>query len=425
MDPAALEKQGKATADVLTQNFTTMIADFSKSGRAVTLGSAAQMPTFGQAPATQLANDFRAQLSARSLENDREVDRVFKAASQAATAAVDQELRSVGENLLGKARMEQVFKTAELACWRSFDEKLGATQWAVDIPKYKVAKTQVRKEALEAKRARFSAAHDKKLDSHLHTGLQSAKASFKEKAQAGVPMPATQSDIDAQHSQVAVSTLEGLSDFARTLTDTDAFQQVEKKLKEFMEEGRKQLQEKNVELWKVYSDGATRCAAEANEKRSRDCGWLCLFTSVPWWHRRISQTNLQACFTKDAISARMTPQLQAQVFEVWYAKDMAKASSRVWRNLGIYVVTGAIASLAIWWFCGGKAWLYYRFFGYYPVQGNSFYQPQVNSRPMWTGATSYAGQQPCFAGQQVYYNQQAGQPQFAPAMNQRRGLFGA
>merc|ERR1712028_277558 len=125
------------------------------------------------------------------LENDREVERVFKAASLAADEAIEGELRAMGEQLVGKARMSQLTKTAEHACWRAFDEKLSSYRWATGIAKYQSAKTQVRKEMFEARMARFTASHEKRLSAHLHTGLQNALASYKEKA-SGVSMPVPQ-----------------------------------------------------------------------------------------------------------------------------------------------------------------------------------------------------------------------------------------
>lgn len=429
MDPAELDKSGKGTMERLTSNFSKIVAEFSRPGRKVTLGTLAQMPTFLQEPAIQLSNDFRAQLSARSLENDREVERVFKAAAVAASEAVDSELKTIGETLLGKARMNQIVSSAESACWNAFNDRLGTTKWATAIPKYQIAKVQVRKEALEARVARFSSAHDKRLSAHLHTGLQSAKAAYMEKA-GSVSMPAAQTDIDNQHSQLAASTQELLNEYAKTLADTDAFKEINKQLTGFMAEGRQHLQDKNVELWKVYSDGATRCAGAANEQRSRDCYWFCLFNYVPWWHRSISRRNLNVCFAKDAISSRMTPQLQAQVFEVWYSKDMGQAAARVWSKFVALTLTVLVASAATWWFVRGRRAFYSRFYGYYPVQGN-VYQSRLGGQGLWAGSDSWVSPgyglrtDGCYGQQQAVYGQQVGQPHYGPAMTQRRGFFGA
>lgn len=397
MDPATLEKQGKSFSETETKNLTVVLKIFSAPGHLrVSLGPAAAMPAFAQEPSNQLAADLRAQVGARKVENDREVGRIFKVASAAADEAVESSLKGYNEMLLGKARMTQIMKNAELACWRAFDNSLGAFPWAPSVAHYGTAKAQVRKDTFEARSAAFSAGHEKRLTTHLNTGFQSALASYKERAST-VSMPAPQADVNTQHTQVATATKEQLSEFAKDLTDTDAFKEVLRNLDKTMLDARQQLQDKNVELWKVYSDGATRCAAAANTQRYRDCGFVCLFNNVPWVYRSVSWRHLKECFAKDAVGSRMTSQLQAQVFEVWYSKDMGQASRGVYNRFIMLSVTFLVVLLSIYWYFRRRRFPYTQWPGYFSSPyGQASWQ---------TGAYGMPRQPACYVQQPGFFQQ--------------------
>jgi hypothetical protein len=421
MDPTILDKEAKNSTESLMQTFNAEIKAFSAPGKRVTFGGAATMAAFTQTPATQLANDFRAQLTARAMENEREVDRVFKAASSASDEAIDAELRTNGELLLSKARLNQLKKNAEVACWRAFDDRLGTLRWAVNLPKYQTQKAQVQKEHLEARIGRFSAAHEKRLNVHLHTGLQSSMDYYNQRG-ATMSMPSPTEDLEAQHAQLSAATQDRFKEYSGTLVDTNAFTEASKNLARHMAEGLRRLEEKNVELWKVYSDGATRCAAAANNQRALECGSFppCLFNNNPWWHRSVSRRNLNDCFQKDPASARMSPKLQAQVFEVWYTKDLGQASNYVASKFMAWCVAIVVLALGSWWWRYGQIYWYQccmRRRGY-PVQY------QMSSPGMFAGNGYNIRQDACYGQQQPLYGQQA--PQYGQyGVTQRRGFFGA
>lgn len=426
MDPTLLESLGKSRCEALGRNLTSHLDKVSAAGARVTLGPAASMPIFAQAPASQLANDLRAQLGARSLENDREVGLIFKAAAAAADEAVESDLKGIGEALLGKARLTEVTKAAERAGWRAFDERLGIYTWAPKVAKYSVHKAQVQKEAIEARIARFTAANEKRLSAHLHTGLLAAHAAYKERGVA-VSMPAPQADLEAQVTQLASTAKDQLAEFAAGLTDTDTYKETSKKFASLLADGRQQLQEKNVELWKVYSDGATRCAAAANAQRWQSCGFFCPFNNVPWAHKMTSRKHLTSCFAKDAVGSRMSPQLQAQVFEVWYSKDVGPAARGVLNRFYAIIITFAILIATIWWFRHGRRYMYcYMPSWCYPVGGN-YCAPQYTRQGTWQmGGYGIPRQDPCFVQQPVYPQQVVGGTQhFGPSVTHRRGFFGA
>jgi hypothetical protein len=399
MDPATLEKFGKSAAQTYTQNMTSLLKTFSASGQRVSLGPAAAMPAFAQDPPNQLAADLRAQLGARMLENDREVGRIFKVAAGAADEAVEGSLKGYTEIFLSKSRMAQIQKDAELACWRAFDDHLGAFPWASRINKYGAAKAQVRKDSFEARMAAFSSAHDKRLTAHLEKGLQSAMASYKERA-SSVSMPAPQADIESQHAQLGDATRELVSEYAGDLADTDGFKDILKNLDKSLLDMRKQLQERNVELWKVFSDGATRCAAAMNNQRYRDCGYICLFNNVPWVHRSASWRHLRECFAKDATSSRMSPQLQAQVFEVWYSKDIGQATRGVQNRFMMLIISSFVLLSTFFWHLRGRymwGW-FWRWPGHFNPYPSTTWQ-----------AGGYAMPQ-CYAPQSPYCNPMAPRP---------------
>merc|ERR1712190_580058 len=78
--------------------------------------------------------------------------------------------------------------------------------------------------------------------------------------------------------------------------DTDAYRGALVRLNGVMEEGYQHLRQKNIELWKVHSDEATRCALRENRVIERHCGLVCLFNKVPRVHKKTSERNLFECF---------------------------------------------------------------------------------------------------------------------------------
>eukprot|EP00913_Durusdinium_trenchii_P000728 g679.t1 len=78
-------------------------------------------------------------------------------------------------------------------------------------------------------------------------------------------MPVSEDDLKAEHRQLAASIREQLDEDGRDLQDTDAYRGVLRSLDTALDEGLTQIRQKNVELWKVHSDEATRCALKEND----------------------------------------------------------------------------------------------------------------------------------------------------------------
>merc|ERR1712113_1049200 len=107
------------------------------------------------------------------------------------------------------------------------------------------------------------------------------------------------------------------------LTDTSAHKGALHSLNTVLEEGHQHVRQKNIELWKVHSDEATRCAVRENRAVMAKCGLTCLFNKVPSVHKVTCQRHLFDCFARSGTGSRMSPQMQAKVFENWYEKDLA------------------------------------------------------------------------------------------------------
>merc|ERR1719498_1568246 len=246
--------------------------------------------------------------------------------------------------------MKSLEKTARDACDAAFDEGLGTTAWAKEMTSYKLQKEKVRKEAFQAQFTRFTSQHENRLNRRLQTGLQHAKALYNERAGAALTMPITKENVELQHNQMVSQTVEYLRQHAEGLTDTDAYNRIYGELEKAMNEGKERMHTKNIELWKVHSDAATTCAKAANEKRMNECGWFCLFKSIPWWHQAISRRNLLDCFPNHAISAKMDNELKEQVFQAWYTKDLAKKAAEVSSRFYWTIGTIAFACAGFWWY---------------------------------------------------------------------------
>mmetsp|Transcript_150121 Transcript_150121/g.279877 ORF Transcript_150121/g.279877 Transcript_150121/m.279877 type:complete len:856 (-) Transcript_150121:19-2586(-) len=382
VDPAVLEKAGRSETETLMRNFTSQLKVFSAPGARTSLGQQVKMPAFSQDPTTQLTNDMRAQIGARSMENDREVQRVLKEATAAAEGAVENELKSGFDMLMSKAQFTVLQQKAEQACWSAFDDQVRQYSWIKTVSLYRPQRALVQKEAYEARVARLEASNEKQRNSYLQTGLQRLLATYRDSAQS-IPMPAATGEVQAAHKALAAKMEDNLAEHGKPIADTEAYKNAVGTLQTHMNEGLRQLQTKNIEVWKAWSDVATRCAVQANFNVERQCGYICFFRIVPWVHKATCRRHLNECFAKDPVyGSRMSADLQAQVFDAWYRKDLGSTVERVWTRFYAWLVTLTVLFAgAAWW----KRWGRYGYwrFGWNGYNGGSMYyqQPRAGYGP--------------------------------------------
>jgi len=221
-------------------------------------------------------------------------------------------------------------------CWQAFEDKLSTHKWMKSEIHYKTHRALVQTEIYDSCLSRFAAANEQKLITHFRTALERCGASYKAR-KAHLAMPVSEGDLEAEHNNLATSVREALDEqagHAGDLKDTDAYSSVVKSLQAILDEGGQYARQKNVELWKVHSDEATRCALLKNQAVLRQCGLLCFFNKVPGIHKSTCQQHLQKCLAASSGSG-MSPQMQLQVFENWYIKDLAHDASTVWNNFYI------------------------------------------------------------------------------------------
>lgn len=356
VDPVLLQSQGENATQAEIRVFADRLLIFSQKGAPVTLGKVAQMPQFTQDPTIQLSNDLRTILSARELENEREIAHIFKAAVAAADEAVESELKASTSKLLGRTRMKELQALVATRCWEAFDEKLMKHRWMMLLTHYRTHKALVQTDAYDGKIARFIAINEQKLSAHFRTAFDRCANSYKAR-KVNLAMPASETELEAEHRQLASSMREILDEQAGNtgdLKDTDAYRGAVMSLNAVLEEGLVYLRQKNIELWKVHSDEATRCAVRLNDAVMRQCGLipLCLFNKIPQVHKSTSKKHLIQCFPQSGAGARMSLTMQASVFENWYSKDLSHDASQVWTNFYIYT---ALIGLCVLVLClGGR-----------------------------------------------------------------------
>lgn len=354
VDPDVLKMSSENTSKLSVKEFSSRLQAFALRGAPAKYGREAQMPVFSQDPVEQLRNDLRTLQGMRELENEREIMQYFKAAVAAADEAVDREIKSNTNRLLGKARMKELQNLVAVKCWQAFDERLSKHKWMLLLGHYKTHKALVQTETYESRMTRFAASNEQKLSAHYRTALDRCVSSYKTR-KANLAMPVSEGDLDSEHRQLASSIREMMEEQGRDLMDTDAYKGTLRSLNDALEEGFQHLRKKNVELWKVHSDEATRCALRLNQAVERRCGLLCLFNKVPRVHKQTSQKHLIECFPKSGTGARMSPSMQLQVFEDWYNKDLAHDAATVWNNFYIGSALVGLISLLFWSACRKRA----------------------------------------------------------------------
>merc|ERR1719203_286700 len=168
-------------------------------------------------------------------------------------------------------------------------------------------------------------------------------------------MPVSETDLEAEHRQLEASIRDMLDEQAGAgseLKDTDAYRGAQNSLTELLEEGGRFARQKNVELWKVHSDEATRCALRLNEEVMRRCSLTCWFNKVPPIHKTVSQKHLVECFPRSGVGARMSPTMQQKVFNDWYSKDLAHDTAMVWFNF--YIISFVVGAVVLFVATGSR-----------------------------------------------------------------------
>jgi len=351
VDPEVFRKKSdNRTREVVTA-FSLRLQAFSSRGPTPKHGRAAQMPVFSQDPVNQLSTDLHAMMGAKELENEREIAQYFKSAVAAADEAVDRELKLSGNRLVGRARLKELQNLVQSRCWQAFDERLTKHKWMLQLTHHKTHKAVVQTETYESRMVRFVAANEQRLSTHFRTALDRCVSSYKTRKN-NLAMPVSETDIASEHRNLATSIREMLDEQGRDLSDTDSYRGALRSLDSVLEEGYAHAKQKNVELWKVHSDEATRCALRENRAALKKCGLLCLFNKVPMVHKSNSRQHLFSCFARSGAGSRMSPNMQMQVFEDWYDKDLAHDAATVWSNFYMFIGTPIIGLLVMMLFAG-------------------------------------------------------------------------
>jgi len=338
MDPKDLDRQGFESSVLARAKLSEQLSAFADPGRALKEGKAVRMPDFLQAPPARLSSDLQAMLGAKALENDKEIQQNFKAAFVLAEGAVEVELKANSERLMGDAAMRDLRKVVDIKCWSAFEDRLSDHKWMKTTITYRQGKARVQKEALENRLNRFEAANWQRIASHLKTARDRIEGNYKIKKN-NLPLPAHEENLEAEHRQVADSCREGLEDQASGLTDSEPYARALKSLNKVLAEGYAQVRTKNIDLWKAYSDEATRCALDMNKREEQKCGLFSTFNKIPWSHKRYSKGHLYECFSRFSESKRMTPSMQDHVFVSWYTHDLAGDAYKVRNQFFMLIVT--------------------------------------------------------------------------------------
>ncbi|CAE7552748.1 GBP3 [Symbiodinium sp. CCMP2592] len=345
-DPDLFRKTGEEGIRKTVADFSTRLQVFAARGQNPVHGKAASMPAFAQDPGSQLSVDLHTMLGARELENEREILQHFKAAVASADEAVDRELKLVGNKLLGKSQLKDLQSIVQSRCWQAFDDKLAGHKWMKLLSHHKTHKALVQTETYENRMTRFTAANDQRLSAHFRAALERCVSSYKTR-KSNLAMPSSESDLAAEHRQLAASIREMLDEQGRELQDTDAHRGALRSLESVLDEGFVHIKQKNIELWKVHSDEATRCALKENQAAEKNCRYVCLFTRVPMVHKANSRKHLLQCLSRSSTGTRMSQSMQNQVFEDWYNKDLAHDVATVWTNFYLFLGTPIIGILVL------------------------------------------------------------------------------
>jgi len=322
-DTQALDTAGQHALSSFVANFTGELKAFSYSAGGK---DQVKMPNLVEDPVNHLTSALTAKLVARQFENERQTQTLFKKAVDAADYTVSRELNQSSDRLYTKRQVSEISNELEKRCKHILHEHLSKYAWAESSPHYRTNRALL-EDQFRGRVAQFSAENDKRLDVFFRDTLHRIRDAYASSVKV-VILPATEGNIDNEHNGFAERAKTQWKSNAGNFSDTKPFEDGTSRLNGFLDGELKNLKAKNIELWKIHSDEATRCAVAANNAVSARCGWFCMYKWFPWSHKRVARQNLKECFAKTRSS--IDGELQLQVFLVWYDKDLAHEADAVW-----------------------------------------------------------------------------------------------
>merc|ERR1719401_2811577 len=115
---------------------------------------------------------------------------------------------------------------------------------------YRTHRALVQSETYEGRVARLVASNTQKLREHFRISGDRCATSYRAK-KSNIRLPASESELEAEHKQLVSSVREMLDDQGTDLRDTDAYKMALRSLNNVLDEGYHQLCQKNVQIWKA------------------------------------------------------------------------------------------------------------------------------------------------------------------------------
>lgn len=378
VNPEELKKLGQVTLKNATDTFSRVLDAFNRPGHLPSLGPAATLPVFDIDPRDGLASDLQAIIGARNNENEQRINKVFKVAVSALEAASQKELKAAQGQLCSKARIKDIKDVSSKKGWQAFNEHLSHFPWAGFVSQFKAQKALAQQDLDEAMR-KFVHSNDQKLSVHFRTVYERVLGVYKTKQVRLVEkMPLDEGELQIDHDVLvreAQASLEQQGKHSASgldLTDTDPFADSRKRLAKALGEEYQIVSSRNVELWKVHSDDATRCAVQKNRALEQKSGAFSLFNKVPWVHWYRSRQHLRECFQRSDASKEISASMQTKIFESWYTKDMAHEAGRVSNYFMFLGLTALVILIGGWWLFTPRQTQVVRYGSPYTPQGMGF-----------------------------------------------------
>jgi hypothetical protein len=268
-------------------------------------------------------------------------------AEDAAYLAVEREITARQNELLGKAKMKELKEHLRASCWEAFHGVLAQGRWMWGTEQYGISKDNVETNVIARRMTKLAADNDQGIKEHFNSALLVCKNHYKAQ-RSTLPMPVAEETLEFDHKALSDRVRGMLDERSKHLTDTDHFGAARQSLERELAEGLGMAKRKNIDIWKVESDEATRCARKENRAVLAKCGLTCLFNKVPRVHKSISQRHLYDCFQRVGGAQKMPAKLQSQIFESWYSTDLSHEAADVSNycfSAGVVAVVAILGSL--------------------------------------------------------------------------------
>jgi len=356
VDPDELKKKLEISMDQSLEKFSKIVDQYEDGDQSSDWPNGfvhASFPHFKVHPIEELKSEMKSQISSVVIENEKMIYQMFMTATVSGVKSVDGMLSTANSRLMSTSEVEEFFNRTISHAIAGFNLEIFSQDrsWIKGSssvrPQYEKAMRSVQDE-VQVKLGKYSVQHESRIGEWLRKISSKSIVIYQDMKRTieTSMLPCEEIVLKSEHDKAVAAMLVSIDDEndAKKFNDIAPYRDMRSSLDDIITEEFGKLEKKNIELWKIHSDEATRCGEEMNVKYTEEnCsqGWFCFFKILPSYHKELSMEHLMECFARGTSRKGVVPPptIQERVFDSWYEKELAKEAAEVKNNMWLAIIS--------------------------------------------------------------------------------------